>query len=411
MTMGAAMPALPLLLLLLAAPALAQAPQAILPPVEAAPSAAPVSLAPAAPARPAFAPATAHETLAAVRAAAAEGLAPGDYGAARLEAALAGADPAELDSAAAASWLALARAYAAGHTPLEARIGWKSPPPRSDPAFLEAKLAEALAAGTPRAALEALLPTHGHDGLLKKALAASKDPAERARLRANLDRWRWMPRNLGDRYLMANVPAFEVDLWEAGRPVARHRIIVGKTNLATPQFSAAATAIVMNPEWNLPDSIVKESVGSLIRRSPGAARARGYSWTAGADGRLYVKQAPGPRNSLGKMKIEMPNSYAIYFHDTPAKQLFAKEVRAFSHGCMRTQGILGLALRLLEDQPSWDAAAIDAAVATGQNQRVPLTTQLPVHIAYFTTVPGAGGTVRTYPDIYGRDGPVIAALG
>lgn len=381
------------LLLLLAAPAAAQT---AVPRAEAA--------------RPAFTDAAARETLAAVRAAAAEGLSPHDYGEARLEAALASGDPIELNAAATSSWLALAKDYAGGRTPLEARRGWKSPPPRSDPAWLQARLAAALAAGAPADGLQALLPTHPHYALLKMALTTPQAPDERARLRANLDRWRWMPRHLGSRYLLANVPAFEVDLWSDDRPVARHRIIVGKTTLPTPQFSAVATAVIMNPSWYIPDSIVKESVGSLIRRSPGTARARGYRWTS-VDGKLVVTQAPGPRNSLGRMKIEMPNSYAIYFHDTPAKQLFDRDVRALSHGCMRTQGILGLALRLLEDQPAWDAAAIDAAVAAGATLRVPLTQQVPVHVAYFTTVPGPGGTLRSFPDIYGRDAPVIAALG
>jgi murein L,D-transpeptidase YcbB/YkuD len=152
-------------------------------------------------------------------------------------------------------------------------------------------------------------------------------------------------------------------------------------------------------------------VGALIRRSPGAARARGYSWTKGADGRLYVTQRPGKGNSLGQMKIEMPNEHAIFFHDTPAKALFEREVRAFSHGCLRTKGIFGLGLRLLEDQPEWGAAAIDAAVAAGETVSVPLTAPVPVHIGYFTVAPGPGGTLRRFADVYGRDAAIIAALG
>ena len=124
-----------------------------------------------------------------------------------------------------------------------------------------------------------------------------------------------------------------------------------------------------------------------------------------------MTQLPGEGNSLGTMKIEMPNPYAIYFHDTPSKQLFNRAERALSHGCMRTQGILGLALRLLEDVPGWDAARIDATAATNETVRVPLTAQIPVHVGYFTVAPGPGGTLRTFADIYGRDAPVIAALG
>ena len=354
--------------------------------------------------------AAARETLAEVQASAAEGLTPVDYAPDKLEAALATGDLAAISLAAEQSWMALAKDYAAGRTPEAARIGWKSPPPRSDAGWLKAKLAAGLEAGSAGAALKALLPTHPWYGKLKEGLPAATDPAARARLRANLDRWRWMPRQMGDRYLMANIPSFEVDLWDGGKPIARHKIIVGKTSTPTPQFSAVATAVIINPDWTLPQSIVKESVGSLIRRSPGVARARGYRWTSGADGQLNVTQLPGANNSLGTLKIEMPNPYAIYFHDTPAKQLFAKPVRAFSHGCMRTQGILGLALRLLEDQPDWTAARIDETAAHNETVRVPLTTQIPVHVAYFTVLPDRNGVLATHPDIYGRDAAVIAAL-
>ena len=106
----------------------------------------------------------------------------------------------------------------------------------------------------------------------------------------------------------------------------------------------------------------------------------------------------------------MPNEWAIFFHDTPAKQLFNSQNLALSHGCMRTQGILGLALRLLEDQPEWTAARIDAVAATNETTQVPLTVQIPVHIAYLTLVPAKGGTLTEYPDVYGRDAAVIAAL-
>lgn len=394
-----------LLALLSAAPAaFAQAPVA-----EAAPAAVPQAAPEAAP-KPTWGEAAARQTLAEVKASAAEGLSPADYAPHALETALASGDPAAIAAAAEASWMALAKDYAAGHTPQAARIGWKSPPPRSDPEWLRAKLAAGLAAGTPGEALKALLPTHFHYGLLKAALPATKDKAARQRLRANLDRWRWMPRQMGDRHLYANVPSYEVDLVEFERPVARHKIIVGAPKTPTPQFSAVATAITINPPWILPQSIVKESVGGLIQRSPSAARARGYRWTSGPDG-LQVTQLPGRGNSLGTLKIEMPNPWAIFFHDTPAKQLFTTQNLARSHGCMRTQGILGLALKLLEDQPEWTAERIDATAATNDTTNVPLTVQIPVHVAYFTVTPGKGGTLRQHADIYGRDAPVIAALG
>jgi murein L,D-transpeptidase YcbB/YkuD len=347
----------------------------------------------------------ARELLQAVRASAAEGLVPTDYGADALEGALAGGDPAAVAAAASRSWLALAHDYAAGRTPESARLGWKSPPPRADLAYLQARLDTALAAGTVRRELEALLPTHPHYARLKAALVTTRDPAARARLRANLERWRWMPRNLGVRHLMANVPAFTLELWDSGEVLLTHRIIVGKPATPTPQFSAAATGIVFNPPWNVPDSIIAESVGALIRRSPATARARGYSWT-GSGATLQVVQGPGPGNSLGRLKVDMPNPWAIFFHDTPAKALFAKPVRAFSHGCMRTEKIDVLASALL----GWDSSAIQAAIAKGTTSRAPLPEQIPAHVAYFTVAPGPDGKLKTWPDIYGRDRPVIDAL-
>ncbi len=392
------------LMLLPAGPVLSQEQEAA-PPVAAVPQ--PVVVVPAA---VPWTEAAARETLAEVKASAGEGLNPADYAPAAREQALASGDLAAISAAAQASWVALAKDYAAGHTPVAARVGWKSPPPRSDTGFLQAKLNAGMADGGAGAALRALLPTHFHYGLLKAALPGATDKASRDRLRANLDRWRWMPRQMGEAYLFANVPAFEVDLVKDDITVARHRIIVGAVKTPTPQFSVVATAININPSWYLPDSIVQESVGGLIRRSPGAARAKGYRWTTGENGKLQVTQMPGRGNSLGTLKIEMPNPWAIYFHDTPSKQLFAKDYRALSHGCMRTQGILGLTLRLLEDQPEWTAARIDETAATNETVRVPLTVQIPVHVAYFTVSPGKAGTLRTFADVYGRDAPVIAAL-
>ena len=363
----------------------------------------------AAPAAAQWTEAAARETLAEVRASAMEGLNPAHYGASELEAALAAHDAGRIAVAAAASWMALAPDYAAGRTPPEARVGWKSPPPRSDAEWLRARMDAGLAAGKPAETLRTLLPAHPYYAGLKTALAKTADAAGRNRIRANLDRWRWMPRQLGDRYLLANVPSFDGGLWQGDTLVATHRIVVGKPKMATPQFSAVVTGVTFNPQWVVPQSIIRESVGRLVRNSPSVARARGYRWNW-SGGQLSVTQAPGAGNSLGQIKLEMGNPYAIYLHDTPAKALFAKPVRAFSHGCLRTQDIKALALALLEGVPGWDAARIDSTIATRRTTNVPLARQVPVHVSYFTVVPAADGTAITYTDIYGRDPPVIAAL-
>ncbi|MFN3370861.1 MAG: L,D-transpeptidase family protein [Sphingomonadaceae bacterium] len=383
---------LALLLLLLAAPLAAQQVPA-----------------PASSPAPSFTPALAAETLEAVRAASAEGLDPSDYGEARLAAALAGTDAAAIDAAARASWLALARDYAAGRTPEAARRGWRGPGPRADEAFLAGRLSAALAAASPRAHLEGLLPTHPDYAALRAALAAAT-AADRPLIRANLDRWRWFPRQPGERYLLVNIPAFELKLVEGGQTLATHRVIVGKPATPTLSFSTVATGVILNPKWVVPRSIIAESVGALIARSPAAARARGYRWT-GSGPTLSVVQGPGPTNSLGQVKLDMPNPHSIFIHDTPARALFDRQSRAFSHGCIRTDKALDLAARLLADVPGLSRPALDSMVATGQTQRVALSRQVPVHIVYLTATPGPGGTIRRLPDLYGRDAAVISALG
>jgi murein L,D-transpeptidase YcbB/YkuD len=125
---------------------------------------------------------------------------------------------------------------------------------------------------------------------------------------------------------------------------------------------------------------------------------------------MIVRQPPGPRNALGRLKIEMSNPYAIYLHDTPAQNLFTRPVRAFSHGCIRTQYVRDFAADLLAATGAWDRARIDSKIASGDTVTVPLDRPVPVYIAYFTAAATTDGNIVTYPDIYGRDAPIRQAL-
>jgi L,D-transpeptidase YcbB len=207
----------------------------------------------------------------------------------------------------------------------------------------------------------------------------------------NLERWRWLPLDMGHRYLLVNAAGFEVALWEDGRRVARWRVITGKPGTPTPVFSATVTGVTVNPWWDVPPSIVAESVGRLTRRNPAEARRRGYVWGGGT-----YRQKPGPGNALGLMKLVMPNPYKVYLHDTPTKALFEQPVRAFSHGCIRVDKALTLAGRLL-------GRPVDAQVAKGASVTLPLADPLPVYVAYFTADASEAGAVEVHPDIYGRD--------
>ena len=208
-----------------------------------------------------------------------------------------------------------------------------------------------------------------------------------------------MPRNLGARHVLVNVPAFTAALIDDGRVTARHRAVVGAVRTPTPQLSAAITAVTINPYWNVPQSIIRTT-------SFGA----GYQVTRGANGVISVRQPPGPRNALGRLKIEMPNPHAIYLHDTPSQALFGRAVRAFSHGCIRTQNVRDFAALLLAPTGRWDRSEIDEAVSTGRNQTTPLARPVPVYIAYFTAAATTDGNIVSYNDIYGRDVPVRVAL-
>lgn len=387
---------LALILASAAASALAQTPMAA--PVQT-PAAAPVQTPVAA-----WTAADAQALLTTVEQIGSEGLDPADYEPARLRAAIASGDP---GAVATATFLHLATDLRQGHVRGGYRIAWHIPDPPVDRAGQLALLQRALAAHNVGETLNGLLPAAPEYAALRDALAKAppKDRANRLALRASLERWRWMPRELGARYILVNVAGFELELVEDGKVVDRHRLIVGKVSTPTPQFSTMATGLILNPWWDVPGSIVAESIGKLVRTNPAAARAHGYVWGGG-----NIRQAPGPGNSLGQMKLVMPNPFTVYVHDTPSKPLFDQSVRAFSHGCIRTQDPLGLAERLLAGVPGWDRSRIDRVVASRVSTKVDLPQPIPVYVAYFTAATDDLGAVQVHPDIYGRDKIVVAEL-
>lgn len=347
--------------------------------------------------------ASAGELAAAIDEAAAHGLDPARYGREALWTALAAGDSGAVDRLAPIAFRRLAADLMAGAAPAEARRAWHLPGPVAQPGLLDALMARALGGEGVQSVLRSLPPSHPQYRALQAALAGA-EPGMRARIAVNLERWRWMPRELGDRHLFVNVPAFEARLVEDGREVALHRVIVGKVRTPTPQFSALATAVTLNPEWVVPASIQRESINRLLASNPAKARAQGYVRTA-----TGVTQLPGPHNQLGQVKLRMPNPFSVYLHDTQAKALFARPVRAFSHGCIRTERPLDLAERLLAGT-AWDRARIDAAVAAGRTVDAELGAPVPVHVVYFTAEVGPDGTLRLHGDLYGRDAPVAEAL-
>lgn len=328
--------------------------------------------------------------------AAQEGLDPTLYGAEALGAAIeSGQTGATLDVLATATALRLAHDYADGRIENKQALDWHIRPD-TDPNRLAAELDGALDAGRLAPWLRGLLPDNDQYRALKAAYAQTADSAMRDQLRANLERWRWMPRDLGDRYIYVNVPSYRLSFMNEGVEEARYNVVVGSPRTPTPQLALEAQSVVANPSWTVPQSIIKA----------GGLRGKGYSWKRRADGSVSVQQAPGPGNALGRIKIDMPNPHAIYLHDTPNRTVFDRENRALSHGCVRVQNIEELAALLQ------GGAGLDEALADPHKTvRLQLQKSVPVYLVYFTLQADANGTIRFVGDPYQRDRALLSQLG
>jgi len=343
-----------------------------------------------------------------------EGLFPADYQPEALRAAIEAGEGDELDVIASRSFSWLAEDLRDGRTPMAARAQWFAVDPDQDDMPTEQLMARALTLQDVPGVLAGLAPTHPDYEALKAELAATPetDAARRALIRANMDRWRWLRRDLGKAYLITNVPEFELRLVVNEKIIRSYRTIVGKPGrTATPQLAATVSAVVFNPTWTVPQSIVQgEGLGRRALANPAWAHAQGYKVTKGGDGTIYVVQQPGPGNSLGQMKIDIPNPHAIYFHDTPAKALFNREVRAFSHGCIRTERAieLGMTLAILGADMQPDVAA--GISRSGTYTKVAMAQTFPAYITYFTFARSVDGDLRQFADIYDRDKPVLGSF-
>lgn len=223
----------------------------------------------------------------------------------------------------------------------------------------------------------------------------------------NMERWRWLPREHPNNRIMINVAAASLKLFENEMPTLELRTIVGKPRYPTPVVASSIVSLLLNPPWDIPAAIVRREIRPMASRDPEYLDREGI---VARDGGRRLRQLPGPKNSLGLLKFEMPNPFDIYLHDTPAQRLFERHQRFFSHGCIRVQHPLDLASRLLHDAGGWTAAELERAIANGSTLRIPLPSAMPVVIVYLTAFVDADGTVEFRDDVYGRDGPLTAAL-
>jgi len=332
-----------------------------------------------------------------------EGLNPADYDPQGLEAAIQSGNIAAISAAATERFDLVSSDLALGHVKKPARIDWYLADHDLDAAKQDALLRSVLAQHDLTRALDALLPTHPQYAALKAALAATPegDEARRDRIRLNMDRWRWLPRDLGEKYIIVNVPGFHATLVENGVNRWKQRAIAGKLSTPTPELSATATGVILNPWWEVPKSIEHEAAGK-----------KGFVPVKGPDGEIQRwRQPPGPTNALGQIKFVMPNSKAIYLHDTNARSRFNSDTRALSHGCVRTEHIMDLATQLLgDDGGEWTPDRIQAALDSKKTVQANFVKPLPVYIVYFSDAALNDGRIVDYKDLYGRDPKALAAL-
>jgi len=352
---------------------------------------------------PLWAPQDSQQLLAFIQGIGREGLNPADYDPSGLALALRIGDPLTISRASTDRFNKVASDLALGHVRGKDRLDWHIKDPDLSAERLDQLLRYAVGQHRVTEALQGLLPAHPQYAMLKKALEVTpaSEVSKLNRIRLNLDRWRWLPRDLGDRYIIVNVPAYTAALVENGNTLSRHYAVAGAIKTPTPQLSVMATGVILNPWWEIPKSIEPEVRGK-----------KGYVPVKGKDGKVQRwRQPPGPSNALGQVKFVMPNPKAIYLHDTNARSKFNSRVRALSHGCIRTKDIMELSTILLtQGETEWTREKIQAAVASGKTVQANFAEPLPVYIVYMSSAATVEGKIIDYADVYRRDGKAVAAL-
>lgn len=270
------------------------------------------------------------------------------------------------------------------------------------------------------------------DGVVGDVERAELNVPAEARLRQielNMERWRWLPKTLGERYLVVNIPAYRLQVLERGAPVIEMRVVVGKALSATPVFSDQMTQVVVNPTWYVPESVATNEIVPAVQEdrdylaknamrafdgagedaeelSPASVRWSDESETA----RIRFRQDAGDQNALGRIKFLFPNPFDVYLHDTPSRELFSLEERSFSHGCVRVEKPLELARYVLRGLPESGTDELEQLIATGETRAIEVPDPLPVHLVYFTAFADEDGTAGFREDVYGIDADLIAQL-
>lgn len=248
------------------------------------------------------------------------------------------------------------------------------------------------------------------------------------RIDANLERWRWLPRETPDAYIRVNIAAFVLRAMDAGRPELTMNVIVGQPYRRTPVFAETIKYLVLNPFWNVPYSIATKDKLPLLKTDAAAQAQKGFEakpngsdifvsvdsidWTdvTPRNFNYLLRQRPGTSNALGRIKFMLPNPFAVYLHDTPSRELFARSERSFSSGCIRLEQPLILAQWLLSRERHPNAKNVEAMLATGDTQTIYLDKPMPTYVVYFTAFSLDDSEVTFRRDVYGRDRQLVQAL-
>lgn len=263
-------------------------------------------------------------------------------------------------------------------------------------------------------------------GVTPRTIAALNVPVQKRirQLEASLERLDNTNFVFGSRYVVVNIPAAFAEAVENDAVVRRYRVIVGKTEKPSPTLTAEITSVNLNPTWTVPSSIARTEISAHMRKDPGYLSRmhmevldahdnpidpHAVDWSGTHTPNFTVRQQNGAWNALGAVKIDMPNAYSVYMHDTNQRNLFSDDYRFDSHGCSRVDNVRDLAAWLLKDQPRWNRAAIDAAIATGERHDLPVTTRIPVAWIYLTAWMTRDQTVQFRNDIYNQDEQLLEA--
>ena len=245
------------------------------------------------------------------------------------------------------------------------------------------------------------------NGEQKEAHRPSANPVDT--IIVNMERWRWYPRDLGNPHVVVNIPDYSLSLFNDGKVYWKTRIVVGKPDKATPLVSAEMKFITVNPTWNVPPSIIEKEYLPALQEDPQALDRIGLKLTQDADGTVHISQPPGAGNALGRIRFNFPNKFLVYQHDTPDKYLFARDKRAYSHGCMRVQNPLTYGEKLLSlvlPKEHYTEARLESMFG-GSEININFPKFIPVHLTYQTAFVDDAGKLQLRDDVYGRDAKMI----